>query len=74
MECVICRHGETLPGLVMVPLQRGETMVIVKQVPAEICENCGEYYLSEAVTGQLLAMAEGALQPGAEVAVLQFAA
>jgi len=39
MKCVICKIGETKPGFVTVTLQRGETTVIFKQVPAEICQN-----------------------------------
>jgi len=34
---------------VTVTLQCGETTVILKQVPADLCENCGEYYLSSEV-------------------------
>jgi ribosomal protein L32 len=48
--------------------------VIFKEVPAEICENCGEYYLSQEVTEKLLARAEAAVENGAEVEILRFAA
>ena len=74
MKCITCRQGETSPGLVTVPLQREETTVIFKEVPAEICENCGEYYLSKEVTEKLLARAEAAVENGAEVEILRFAA
>lgn len=74
MKCVLCRHGDTRSGEVTVTLQRGGTTVIVKDVPAEVCENCGEYYLSEGVSGQLLARAEQAVKSGAEVEILRFAA
>ena len=74
MKCVLCRQGETRPGEVTVTLQRGETTVIVKGVPADVCENCGEYYLSEAVSAQVLERAERAVESGAEVEILRFAA
>jgi hypothetical protein len=48
--------------------------VILKGVPAEICENCGEYYLSDDLTGQVLERAEAAAKNGAEVEILRFAA
>ena len=54
MKCVICRQGETRAGRTTVTLQRSETTVILKGVPAEICDNCGEYYLSEQVTASVL--------------------
>lgn len=74
MTCVVCKQGETHSGTVTVPLQRGETTVIIKGVPAEVCENCEEYYLSEDVTRQVLEMAEAAVKHNAEVEILRFAA
>ena len=55
-------------------LQRGETTVILKQVPADVCENCGEYYLSSEVAAQVLERAESAVRSVAEVEILRLAA
>jgi YgiT-type zinc finger domain-containing protein len=74
MNCVICRQGDTAPGKVTVTLQRGETIIVFKEVPAEICQNCGEFYLSEEVTGKLLGRAEAAVKNGAELEILRYAA
>ena len=74
MNCVICRNGTTHHGFVTVTLQRGETTVILKQVPADVCDNCGEYYLSSEVTAQVLEKAESAVRSGAEVEIMRFAA
>ncbi|MHB9111052.1 MAG: type II toxin-antitoxin system MqsA family antitoxin [Thermoleophilia bacterium] len=74
MKCVICKQGEAHPGKVTVTLQRGESTIILKDVPAEVCENCGEYYLSEEITEQVLSRAEEAVKSGAEVEILRFAA
>ncbi len=74
MTCLFCKQGQTHPGRVTTVLERGETVVIFKDVPAEVCENCGEHYLSEEVTGELLKRAEKAVENGAEVEILRFAA
>lgn len=74
MRCVLCKHGDTRPGEVTVTLERGGTTVILKGVPAEVCENCGEYYLSEKISEQVLLRAEQAVKGGAEVEILRFAA
>lgn len=74
MKCVICKQGEAHPGEVTVTLQRGETTIILKDVPAQVCENCGEYYLSEEITEKVLSRAEEAVKSGAEVEILRFAA
>jgi len=73
MQCVICKQGKTHPGQVTVTLTQGESTIIVKQVPAEVCENCGEYYLSEGVTAKLLDQARKDLESGAEVEITRFA-
>jgi len=74
MKCVLCKKGETQPGKVTVTLQRGNTTVVLKDVPADVCGNCGEYYLSEGITGQVMQRAEQAVRSGAEVEILRFAA
>lgn len=74
MRCVFCKQGDTRPGEATVTLQRGETVVVVKEVPADICENCGEYYLSDSVSGKVMAKAEEAARNGAGVEILLFAA
>ena len=74
MKCLFCKQGETHPGKVTSVLERGETVVIFRDVPADVCENCGEYYLSDEVTDELLERAERAIENGAEVEILRFAA
>lgn len=61
-------------GKVTVTLQRGEAIIIIKNVPASVCENCGEYTLNEEVTSKLMDLAEEAVQHNAEIEVLQYAA
>ena len=46
MECVICKNGNTHKGKTIFTLERNGTIVIIKGVPAMICENCGEYTLT----------------------------
>ncbi len=74
MKCVICRQGQTNKGLTTVTLERGRTTVVIRNVPAEICENCGEYYLNETVTDNIQKLAELAVLHGVEVEVLSYAA
>ena len=58
---------------VTVTLERGITVVLIKNVPAEICKNCGEYYLDEKTTYNILAKAEVAAKNNAEVRCQQSA-
>lgn len=74
MRCAICKTGDVLDGSTTVTLQRGATTVVIKHVPAQVCDQCGEYYLSEEMTGKVMAMAEAAVNNGAEVEILRWAA
>ena len=74
MKCFFCKVGNTKPGFVTVTMQRGNSTIIFKGVPAEVCENCGEYFLSEEITEKLLDRAEEAVTKGAEVEIIKYAA
>ncbi|MBF0232943.1 MAG: type II toxin-antitoxin system MqsA family antitoxin [Desulfamplus sp.] len=74
MKCLICKNGETSTGTTTVVLNRKDTSVIIKQVPAEICLNCGEYYLSKEVTHRVLEEAKNAVNKGIEVEIRKYAA
>ena len=73
MKCVICKTGETKKGFANVSLERDNRIIIIKNVPAEICSNCGEYYLDEEVTESVLNKTETLVKNNAELEVIQFA-
>jgi len=72
MNCIICRHGETHPGKTTVTFHRDGRTLVVNEVPAEVCENCGEAYVAEEVTAQLLRIASEARQAQAIVLVRDY--
>jgi YgiT-type zinc finger domain-containing protein len=74
MKCVICRQAETRPGKTTVTLERGRLTLVVKNVPAQTCPNCGEAYTDEATAARLLATAEQMAEAGALVDVRQYVA
>lgn len=74
MKCVICKKGETAKGKVTVTLDRNGTTVVVKNVPAQVCQNCGEEYVDEKTTAQLLREATRAAQSGTLVDVREYLA
>lgn len=74
MKCAICKTGHTHPGTTTVTLQRGKTVVVVRDVPAEICEDCGEYYLSEPIARRVYADADETARRDVEVEIQRYAA
>jgi hypothetical protein len=55
-------------------LERNATTVVFKNVPAEVCDTCGEAYLDAATTGQLLHVVEEAARLGVQVDVRSYIA
>jgi YgiT-type zinc finger domain-containing protein len=74
MRCVICKQAETRPGKTTVTLERGRLTLVVKNVPAQTCPNCGAAYTDEATAARLLATAEQMADAGALVDVRQYVA
>ena len=74
MKCVICRNGEAQPSTATVTLEKDGAVLVVKGIPASICDNCGEEYLDDEVSSHLLAMGENAARAGDKVNVRDYVA
>ena len=72
MKCVICKHGETQQGTTTVTLERGSSTIVFKDVPAFICDNCGEKYIDEQTSKDLLNKAGEIVKSGVEIDVRKF--
>ncbi len=72
MKCVICKTGDTHPGTTTATLQRGRSVVIIRDVPALICEDCGEYYLDDTTAQRVYADAEQSFQRHVEVEIQSY--
>ncbi len=73
-KCVICKDGEVVPGAATITLERDGLTMVVKHVPARICENCGEQYVDEEISTRLFKTAEEMAKSGAQVDVREFKA
>ena len=74
MKCSICQNGETSPGSTTSTMERKGRVVVIRDVPAEVCRNCGHAFTSVDTTAQVFAMAEALLAGGAEVSIRAYAA
>ena len=73
MICPICKSGQTQSGFASVMLERAGTTLLVKQVPAQVCKNCGEEFIDESASRNLLASAEDAVKNGVQVELRRYA-
>lgn len=74
MKCVVCKNGEIWPGRATITLERSGTTLVIKGVPADVCQVCGEEYVGEEITSQLLKSAEEAARIGVQVDVRDYIA
>lgn len=72
MRCIVCKQGETWLGKKTVTLERGNTILVLKNVPAHICEDCGEPYFESAITADVLRLADEAVQAGVQLEVREY--
>jgi len=69
MKCVICKTGQTQAGTTTVTLEQDGVVLVVRKVPAEVGQNCGEVYLSEEVARTLMRLAAETLKEGVVIDV-----
>ena len=68
------RTGKRAPATSPSRSSDGKCTVIIKEVPADVCRNCGEHYVSEEISAELQRRVEQAAGTGDEVTVLLYAA
>ena len=74
MICLMCKTGETKPGMVTESFRKAATIVIVKDIPAQVCGQCGEPYFDGDVAEAIEKLIDDAVRKGAEVEILRYAA
>ena len=65
--------GETQIGHTAVTLERGGAVLVFRNVPAQVCADCGDAYVSEEATARLLKQAEEAVRARVQVDVRELA-
>ncbi len=71
-NCFLCKNDELKPGVTDTSITRGDVAVVVKGVPAGVCANCGEPYLTPAVSKRLKEEFKDAEKTGVEFMVRRY--
>jgi YgiT-type zinc finger domain-containing protein len=74
MKCVVCKLDETRPGVTTIVVQRDGATVVISDVPAQACENCGEEYVDEKVAQCVLAAAQESARAAVRVEIRGYVA
>lgn len=73
MKCLHCPVGEAVPGTKTASLERHDTLLVLRHVPADVCDTCGAAVYRADVTDRLRELLDEAVQAGAQVLVKEFA-
>jgi YgiT-type zinc finger domain-containing protein len=74
MKCVICKTGEAKASTATFTVDRDGHTYVLRDVPALVCQQCGEPYFDSEVTKHVLLQVERAAESGVDVAVLTYQA
>lgn len=74
MRCNACGNGTTKPGRSTYVVDRDGRVAVIRDVPADICDQCGEVYFDAETAQALYDQAERILAHGSEVEITRFAA
>ena len=59
MKCVFCNKGETRPGSAGFIAKSPDSDPVVKDVPTQVCDNCGQEYWNSDTLLDLLEKSAG---------------
>ena len=71
MNCTICKANLS-NGKVNHIVDLGEQIIIVKNVPANVCEQCGAYYVNTEIALRLESIVEEAKKNKAEIFIVKY--
>jgi len=72
MKCMICKHGLLENGFSTITLGKDTSTIVFKHVPSLVCDNCGEKYVDDAITSNLLIKANEIMKSGVVVEVREY--
>ncbi len=70
-RCPVC-GGRMSTGLATVPFVLAETVIVIKHVPAEICQNCHEPFIAGKVTDRVTDLLNQLRTLQTEVSIVSF--
>lgn len=71
--CFYCKGRDMVQSVATHVVTLEERVIVIKNVPCEECEQCGEKYFSDEIMEQLEIILENAKQLANEVFVVDFA-
>ncbi len=72
MKCVLCKIGTTKAGTTTFMHDDGAHVHVIRNVPAEICDACGESYFDSKTSAQLSYLIEKSDAEGVQIDIQNY--
>ncbi|MDD2415050.1 MAG: type II toxin-antitoxin system MqsA family antitoxin [Eubacteriaceae bacterium] len=72
MKCLTCKNGTMEPGFTTYFADLKNCMVIIKKVPCQRCDQCGEILFSASVAEKLDSLMDKAESIASELTVMEY--
>jgi YgiT-type zinc finger domain-containing protein len=72
MNCLICKESNLIDSLTSISFEQDEFRLLIRDVPAWVCPNCGEAVVEEQVAARLIHQAEDQFAEGIHEAVCEY--
>lgn len=61
MPCIVCEEGELTVSTFTKTLKEGDTTLIIKEIPALLCDACGDVTYTKAIRERMEALLDAAV-------------
>lgn len=72
-RCPLC-GGEMKDGVTTIPFLSGDRVTVIKNVPAEICSDCGEAYMKSSAVDKVESLLDRLEELQSEMSVVHYEA
>ncbi len=57
MQCLVCKNDKFTQGLTSLNIERGVAILVITDIPARVCTNCGEPYIEADIARDVQSLA-----------------
>ena len=62
MQCLVCKNDKFNQGMTSLNIERGAAILVITDIPARVCTNCGEPYIEADTAREVQKIADTTLQ------------
>ncbi|MCP9496160.1 MAG: type II toxin-antitoxin system MqsA family antitoxin [Pyrinomonadaceae bacterium MAG19_C2-C3] len=58
MQCLVCKNDKFKQGATSLNIERGAAILVITDIPARVCTNCGEPYIEADIARDVQSLAD----------------